>query len=168
MQQSSGTNKDLIIGWLSRLAKHFNYEASEDQIDIFVKALAKNRPGQISAAFEACLNECEFFPRLADVHKRMPEFDPAEKWEFSALQPATELLRPIVHEICERVTGSRYEILQVGSSRSPAMDEQLIKKVWRKAAIVRYLRMGVKVTWIPLEELTECQKLCSENGVTPT
>src|SRR5271154_6884053 len=47
MQQSSGTNKDLIIGWLSRLASHFNYAVTEDQIDIFVKALAKDRAGKI-------------------------------------------------------------------------------------------------------------------------
>src|SRR5271154_2820896 len=47
MQQSNATNKDLIIGWLSRLASHFNYAVTEDQIDIFVKALAKDRAGKI-------------------------------------------------------------------------------------------------------------------------
>lgn len=153
MQQSSGTNKDLIIGWISRLAKHFNYEASEDQIDIFVKALAKNRPGQINAAFEACLNECEFFPRLADVHKRMPEFEPGQKWEFVQNTPSLELLRPIATEISNAVVGREYNDLDT------IKDARLIQKVFRTAAIVRYLRMGIKVTWIPLEELNDCKEL---------
>lgn len=73
MQQSSASNSDLILGWLSRLGKHFGTELTEDQIGIFLHALRDNSPRQINTAFGRCLNECSFMPKLAELHQRMPD-----------------------------------------------------------------------------------------------
>lgn len=77
MRPSKGSGKDsLILNWLSTLSKHFKTELSEDEINIFVKALRNATSYQLDTAFDACLNTCLFMPKLAEVHKRMPE----QKW----------------------------------------------------------------------------------------
>lgn len=102
MQQSSASNNgDLVLGWLSRLSKHFGTELSEDQLEIFVNALAKNSSYQISASFERCLNECQFMPKLKEVHERMPE--QREKRTSAAFvaqePPIIDVLRPIARKL---------------------------------------------------------------------
>jgi hypothetical protein len=81
---------------------HFGATQDEDQIKIFVHALRSNTIYQIDQAFERCLNECQFMPRLADVHQRMPE----QKWapENPAAfvlngSPTLDLVREVAREM---------------------------------------------------------------------
>ena len=100
MRPSKGSGKDsLILNWLSTLSKHFKTELSEDEINIFVKALHEATSYQLDTAFDNCLNTCLFMPKLAEVHKRMPE----QKWpaenpgKFLLNGPPTlDLIRPYV------------------------------------------------------------------------
>lgn len=144
MKQSSDTKTDLILGWLARLSQHFNTVLSEDQIEIYVKALAKNGPGQISEAFEACLNHSEFFPRLAEVHKRMPDAEPGQKWEFSQLQPMWDVNHPFAVEVCLLMYGTHYDSLD-------PLNEQDVVKIMSASFAgtrLRYEREGVNTqTW---------------------
>lgn len=143
MPQSSASNKDLILGWISRLSSHFNSELSDDQILIYLNALAKNGPGQINAAFERCLNECEFFPKLADVHKRMPDSESTtQSWSFVQPKPLIEVNRPFCVELSPLITGKEYDDLDV------VKEAKLIFKVSFAATRLRYERMGVNTfTW---------------------
>ena len=73
MPPSNDSNRDLILGWLSRLSKHFGVELDEGQLEIFLHALRANSKHQINTAFGRCLNECNFMPKLAELHQRMPD-----------------------------------------------------------------------------------------------
>jgi hypothetical protein len=142
MRQSSDTKTDLILGWLSRLSKHFNTELTDEQIDIYVKALAKNGPGQISEAFEACLNHSEFFPRLSEVHKRMPDREPSGAWRYSQQEPLYELNHPFAVEVCLLMYGAHYDDLD------PRSEAIKIMRVAFAATKLRYARMGINLeTW---------------------
>lgn len=142
MRQSSDTKTDLILGWLSRLSKHFNTELSDEQIDIYVKALAKNGPGQISEAFEACLNHSEFFPRLAEVHKRMPDAEPGQRWGINALEPMWDVNYPFAVEVCLLMLGRHYDDLD------PCSEAIKIMRVAFASTKLRYARLGINLeTW---------------------
>lgn len=67
--------KECVLSWIDRLSTHFNQPQDEEQIKIFLHALRVNTVWQVNKAFERCLNECQFMPKLADVHQRMPEQD---------------------------------------------------------------------------------------------
>jgi hypothetical protein len=100
-KQSSELN-DKIIEWIEKLSIHFNQPQDEEQIKIFLHALRRNTPYQIEEAFDRCLSECEFMPRLADVHKRMPEqrWPPENPGAFVLSGPPTmELVREIAREM---------------------------------------------------------------------
>lgn len=88
---------------MDKLGTHFNQPQDEEQIKIFLHALRNCTAYQVDHAFERCMNECEFMPKLADVHKRMPEqrHAPENPAAFVKNGPDTlELIRPFARELC--------------------------------------------------------------------
>src|ERR1700731_158146 len=106
-------NKQLnecVLNWLEKLASHFGTTQDEEQINIFIHALKDNTTYQVETAFERCLNECQFMPRLREVHERMPatRWPPENPGNFLKRKPTLELIRPIALEICKELTGREY------------------------------------------------------------
>lgn len=150
MPQSSESNKSLILEWLGRLSKHFGTELDEGQIEIFLHALQKCSPYQVTTAFEACLNECEFMPRLAQIHERMPEQrNPPGTGEFvTHAPPLLDVVRPIAEEICKEFTGMEFNDLD--AFKYPKLRHDLFGAANR----LRYERMGIDTSkWGPPEFL---------------
>jgi hypothetical protein len=85
-----------IIEWIEKLSLHFNSPQDEEQIGIFTRALERNTFRQIDAAFERCLNECMFMPKLADVHQRMPAREMSEDIVSQKTQEMIENMKQIV------------------------------------------------------------------------
>lgn len=139
MRQSNESANESILRWLSRLSKHFNVELSDDQIEIFAHALRNNTRYQIDEAFNRCLNECQFMPKLADVHARMPEqkYPPENPGRFVQQEPILNLIRPIAEEICKGMTGREYHDLDT------VKDAKQIEEVFAEANRTRYRRMGI-------------------------
>ena len=71
-------------------ATHYNYELTDVDQGIFENALESYSADRVKQAFNACLKECEFMPRLADVCKRMPEEHPDARYDMSGLQAKVE------------------------------------------------------------------------------
>jgi hypothetical protein len=142
-----------VVQWVEKLAAHFNQELGEEQIEIFLDALVSSSDYQIETAFERCLHESEFMPKLAEVHQKMPERrEPSTaNGRFVATgAPITDLVRPIAQEICPRVCYRSYDSLD------SIRDARLMHTVNRKANIVRYLRMGIDpAKWVQEDELKE-------------
>jgi hypothetical protein len=65
--------RKLITTCLSKQSTHFRSELNGDEVKIFIDKLAPWSDYQITAAFERCLTECMFFPKLKEVLDRMPE-----------------------------------------------------------------------------------------------
>src|SRR5882757_1432775 len=65
--------RESVLRWMDKLGTHFNQPQDEEQINIFLHALRNCTAYQVDHAFERCMNECEFMPKLADVHKRMSD-----------------------------------------------------------------------------------------------
>ena len=126
-----------IAEWIDKLSTHFGTPQDDEQIKIFIHALERNTSYQIDQAFERCLNECQFMPKLSEVHHRMPE----EKWPrenpaaFVTSGPnVLDLVRPIAIEICKANTGREYEELDT------IQDAPLIHQVFAEANRERYRR----------------------------
>jgi len=139
MQPSSdSSNADLVLGWLSRLSKHFGTELSEDQLEIFVKALGKSSNYQLSTAFDRCLNECQYMPRLKDVHERMPEQRERRTSAafVSAEPPILEVLRPIARRLY-----SGYDGLDAMNPEDAKVIRQItgqaLREYWREKGLRR-------------------------------
>lgn len=131
--------KLLILEWIDKLSTHFKSPQDEGEIKIFLHALQNCTTYQVEQAFERCLNECTFMPKLAEVHKRMPEQRyPAENpGRFVQQEPILDVIRPIAREICVRLTGREYDDLDT------IRDRQLIHDVFAEANRERYRRMGI-------------------------
>ena len=98
---------------------------------MFTHALRNNTTYQVEIGFERCLNECEFMPRLADLHKRMPEerWAPENPAAFLKNGPDTlELVRAVAREI--------YPNLDSMSGRE-------LRDAFFVANRLRYERMGI-------------------------
>ncbi len=94
-KKENGPNKQLrecVLGWIEKLSTHFNQPQDEEQIKIFLHALRDCSVQQVNRAFERCLNECEFMPKLSQVHDRMPERDINEAF---ANKKTTEMMQDI-------------------------------------------------------------------------
>lgn len=129
-----------VLECVDRLSTHFNAPQEEDQINIFVHALRDCTPYQIEESFDRCLNECQFMPKLADVHQRMPEQRyPAENpGRFVVHEPPIlDVIRPIAEEICKGMTGREYRELDT------IKDAKRIEEVFAEANRERYRRMGI-------------------------
>jgi hypothetical protein len=127
-----------ILEWVERLSTHFNQPQDEEQIKIFLHALRSATVYQVDIAFERCLNECMFMPKLADVHQRMPEqrYPPENPGKFVIHERSVISLNgEIAREICRGITGREYDELDT------LKDEALILKVFTAANQERYRRM---------------------------
>lgn len=141
---NESANKLKVLEWVDRLSMHFNAPQEEDQINIFVHALRNCTPFQLDEAFDRCLNECQFMPKLADIHGRMPEqkYAPENPGRFIQKKPILDLIRPIAEEISVEIAGREYWDLD------PISDAKLIEKVFHEANTVRYIRMGCEGKWL--------------------
>lgn len=140
MKRSSESVQDCILSWLQKLSKHFGVELTEDQVEIFAHALKDSTVHQVDEAFERCLNECEFMPRLAQVHSRMPEqkYPSENPGRFVKVGPdLPDLVRPIAEEICMEFCGREYKELKTFE------DAKLIHDVSAAANRIRCERMGI-------------------------
>jgi len=63
----------VTLKWLALLAIHFRVELSDLEMQIYCGALEKCDPQALEISFQKCLHECEFLPKLKDIHDRMPE-----------------------------------------------------------------------------------------------
>lgn len=79
-----------IIQGVGKCALHFRVELTDADLAIFKHALRDVELWRIEKAFERCLNECQFMPKLVDVWAKMPE--PERPLEGSVLErlPASE------------------------------------------------------------------------------
>lgn len=68
-----------IIRGVGQCALHFRIELTDADLEIFKHALRNTDALRIEAAFDRCLNECEFMPKLADVWAKMPEAEPSQE-----------------------------------------------------------------------------------------
>jgi hypothetical protein len=73
---------------------------------------------------------------------------------FTQQEPILDVIRPIAEEICVELTGRSYSRLDT------IRDARLIMDVFRKANIIRYLRMGIDPSkWVPAEELAMLREM---------
>jgi len=119
-----------ILEWVNRLALHFGATLEDEQLKIFLHALKDNTTYQIEIAFDRCLNECSFMPKLAEVHERMP----VEKWPrrdvgFVQQRPILDVVRDVVYEI-----RPDYDSMT---------DPKEIAELFARANRLRYERMGI-------------------------
>jgi hypothetical protein len=146
MKRSSESVGDSVLNWLKKLSKHFGVELTEDQVEIFAHALRDATAYQVNEAFERCLNECEFMPRLAQVHARMPEqrYATENPGRFILFgRPILDMNRPIAEEICFGLTGREYsEIRELCGEPTERGQEatELVKKVFGEANKLRIER----------------------------
>src|SRR5208283_1192001 len=101
-KQQNPQLKECVLSWIEKLSAHFNSPQEEDQIVIFLHALRNCTTYQVDVAFEKCLNECQFMPKLAEVHARMPEqrWPPENPGRFLLNDPPfLDVLRPICREL---------------------------------------------------------------------
>ena len=68
----SRESRSVTKKWLALIAAHFRVELSEPEVQIFCDSLAREDPERLEKAFQRCLHECEYFPKLKDIHERMP------------------------------------------------------------------------------------------------
>ena len=62
------------------------------------------------------------------------------------------MIEPIAREVSSAITGKEFSELDT------VRDASAIMEVCRAAAIVRYLRKGVNVTWITAQEIEFCKQ----------
>lgn len=75
---SRGTAEEralVIAKWLSLGKEHYRLsdEISDVNAEIYLSGLRDIEPSRIDEAFSRCFKECDFFPKLADVFRLMPE-----------------------------------------------------------------------------------------------
>jgi len=127
-----------VTEWVTKLAAHFNQPQDDDQLEIFIHALRNNSLYQIRTAFDRCLNECEFMPRLAQVHAKMPadREPPGACGYVIRLRPLLELNTEIAIQIATTIIGKNYDEL----TDSPE-DDKLRFKLFFHANHARYEMM---------------------------
>lgn len=72
-RRSNASYKNLITKWLQKLALNYRVEIFDEEIDFFLDNLVTWTNFQIDIAFDRCMTECLFFPKLKEVLERMPE-----------------------------------------------------------------------------------------------
>ena len=140
MKRLNESVQDCILNWLQKLSKHFGVELTEEQVEIFAHALKDCTAYQVNEAFDRCLNECDFMPKLAQVHARMPEqkYAAENPGRFIIYDPPVpDVVRPIAEEICMEFCGREYKDLDTFA------DARLIHDVMAAANRIRYERMGI-------------------------
>lgn len=69
----SESYRSLVTQNVLKLAAHFRVDVFDPEIEIFIEKLPSWTNYQINEAFERCISECLFFPKLKEVLDRMPE-----------------------------------------------------------------------------------------------
>ena len=64
----------MVLKWVTLCGQHFRQEVNELDFQIFFDSLNARcaSPERTEEAFKACLNECLFMPKLAELWERMP------------------------------------------------------------------------------------------------
>jgi hypothetical protein len=75
-QSRESALKILIQKRLEECASYFKHDLAEIDIEVAQRGLAGRSLSCVNVAFNACLKECEFMPRLADICRLMPEEPP--------------------------------------------------------------------------------------------
>ena len=84
-QSKESELNDLIQKRLEECATHYNYTLTDVDVQICQRALAQYSVSRVRQAFDLCLRECEFMPRLADICKRLPEESPNANYDYVGL-----------------------------------------------------------------------------------
>lgn len=107
---------------------------------MYIDELKKYSAYQIREGFGKCLIECQFFPRLVEVVKRMPERRDAPKPYVLRDTPGQTMttINDLAEQMAQDVIGCSYASL--GYSRE---DDQKRYKLFFEAARERYRRMGI-------------------------
>jgi len=131
---------ECVLDWVAKLSAHFGAQQDDEQIKIFLHALRDNTTYQVETAFERCLNECEFMPKLHDIHQRMPldKWPPENPGTCRYRKPTLDLIKPVAEEICEEFTGKKYAQLTA----------EEMKSLWNEANTIRFIRMGRTGAWL--------------------
>lgn len=134
-QQTDSASKLAVIDQVERLAQHFKSPQDEGQIKIFVDALQSKTVYQIQTAFDRCLNECEFMPKLVNVRERMPEqrYPPENPGKFVVRD------KPILDEVRAIVLEMYPDYWKLDTIE----DKHKIHDLFAAANRERYRRMGI-------------------------
>lgn len=65
---------------------------SEPELRIYCDSLESKDPICVAKAMQQCLNECEFMPKLKDIHDRMPE--PRKPVAVNGFVPVSDHFEP--------------------------------------------------------------------------
>lgn len=149
--------RTVVAKWCEKLSAHFNFDLTEEQIEIFMEGLVKDSDYQIETAFERCLNECTFMPKLREVHEKMPERREASTTTGAYVRtgpPIADLNRPIAEKLCVLLHGRRYATIDC------VTEGKLIQDLFRKANFLRYITNGIDISrWMSKEDADELHDL---------
>jgi len=89
--QSAGiaeTKRHLIKRWLSLIGKHFNHEYGPEETAQIIKSLIHEPLQYIDRAFARSMDQCKYFPHLADIRERLGTDQKRElpPWELPAVK----------------------------------------------------------------------------------
>ena len=76
---------DLIAERLQECATHLRHDLTDTDIHVCQNGLKGYSIERVNKAFDLCLRECEFMPRLADICKRLPEESPNANYDYVGL-----------------------------------------------------------------------------------
>lgn len=65
--------REAVIRQLTACSLHFRTELDDAQIEIYLGGLRDCESWRTAKAFERCMKECEFMPKLRDLFDKMPE-----------------------------------------------------------------------------------------------
>lgn len=78
-----------FAGWMNKLAAAYGVEATEERQAVYLDALADLAIGELERAFRQCLNECKFFPAIAEIraavektYRVQDQFDAEKAWDW--------------------------------------------------------------------------------------
>jgi hypothetical protein len=70
--------REEVIRRLTACSLHFRTEIDDGQMEIYLGGLRDCDSWRIARAFERCIKECEFMPKLRDLFDKMPEAERKE------------------------------------------------------------------------------------------
>ena len=73
MKRQSGSPRASILIWLAKLAAYYDRQISDEDYEIYIRGLSPISDERLAVAFERCLKECEFMPKLAEICRRLPD-----------------------------------------------------------------------------------------------
>jgi len=72
---SNSGSEEAILKWVTLLDVHFKRKEalSLPEKKIYISALRKFSVERLDPAFQRCMHECQFMPKIAEIESRMPE-----------------------------------------------------------------------------------------------